>query len=105
MRSIVPTAPVPTSVAPCHPGLPGVVRLFADDGALLRQHVRSDDLITFGAEKRDSLVSAILSVKYSCSAYSAVPGSVLPSARSGTGFGLIHGNCAGHTGEEAVPDG
>lgn len=32
---------------------------------VIRKHVRSDDLITFGAEKGESLVSAILSVKYS----------------------------------------
>jgi hypothetical protein len=68
-------------------GLSGVARLFAGDGVLLRKHVRSDDLITFGAEKGDSLVSAILSVKYSCSGYSAVPSSVLPTARGGTGSG------------------
>jgi hypothetical protein len=29
--------------------------------------VRGDDLVTFGAEKSESLVSAILSVKYSSS--------------------------------------
>jgi hypothetical protein len=33
--------------------------------SVIRTHVRSDDLITFGAEKSDSLVSLILSVKYS----------------------------------------
>ena len=49
-------------------GLSGIGCLFAGDGVLLRKHVRSDDLITFGAEKGDSLVSAILSVKYSSSA-------------------------------------
>ena len=32
---------------------------------VIRNRVRSDDLVTFGAEKGDSLVSAILSVKYS----------------------------------------
>jgi len=31
----------------------------------MRAHVRSDDLITFGAEKNEYLVSSILSVKYS----------------------------------------
>jgi hypothetical protein len=49
-------------------GLSGIGCLFAGDVVLLRKHVRSDDLITFGAEKGDSLVSAILSVKYSTSA-------------------------------------
>jgi hypothetical protein len=49
-------------------GLSGIERLFTGDGVLLRKHVRGDDLITFGAEKGDSLVSAILSVKYSTSA-------------------------------------
>jgi hypothetical protein len=49
-------------------GLSGIGCLFAGNVVLLRKHVRSDDLITFGAEKGDSLVSAILSVKYSTSA-------------------------------------
>ena len=69
-----------------HRGPSGVARLFAGDGVLLRKHVRSDDLITFGAEKGDSLVSAILSVKYSCSGYSAVPSAVLPTARAVAGL-------------------
>jgi hypothetical protein len=49
-------------------GLSSIGRLFTGDGVLSRKHVRSDDLITFGAEKGDLLVSAILSVKYSTSA-------------------------------------
>jgi hypothetical protein len=53
---------------PHRQGLSGIGRLFTGDGVLLRKYVRSDDLITFGAEKGDSLVSAILSVKYSTSA-------------------------------------
>ena len=56
-----------------HQSLSGVARLFADDDVLSRKHVRSDDLITFGAEKDDSLVSAILSVKYSSSALLCCP--------------------------------
>jgi hypothetical protein len=34
----------------------------------MRKRVRRDDSITFGADKRDSLVSPNLSVKYSRSA-------------------------------------
>lgn len=56
-----------------HQSLSGVAHLFAGDGVLLRKHVRSDDLITFGAEKGDSLVSAILSVKYSSSVLLCCP--------------------------------
>jgi hypothetical protein len=51
---------------------------FRRQQCVIRKHVRSDDLITFGAEKGDSLVSAILSVKYSRSAWYVVHGSVLP---------------------------
>ena len=51
---------------------------FRRQQCVIRGHVRSDDLITFGAEKGESLVSAILSVKYSMSAWYAVRGSVLP---------------------------
>ena len=87
MWAIVSTVAVLASKPLHHQGLAGVAHLFAGDGVLLRKHVRSDDLITFGAEKGDSLVSAILSVKYSCSGYSAVPSSVLPTARGGTGSG------------------
>ena len=73
MWGAVTTVAEPTPVLPRHPGLSGVVRLFGGDGVLLRKHVRSDDLITFGAEKVDSLVSAILSVKYSTSALLCCP--------------------------------
>jgi hypothetical protein len=55
-----------------------IARLFAGNNVLIPGHVRSDDLITFGTEKSQSLVSAILSVKYSRSAWYAVHGSVLP---------------------------
>jgi hypothetical protein len=68
MWSAVSTVASLTSVPQGHQGLSSVTRLFGDDAALLRKHVRSDDLITFGAEKADSLVSTILSVKYSSSA-------------------------------------
>jgi hypothetical protein len=55
-----------------------IVRLFVGNNVLSGRHVRSDDLVTFGAEKGESLVSAILSVKYSRSTWYAVHGSVLP---------------------------
>jgi hypothetical protein len=51
---------------------------FRRQQCVIRRLVRSDDLITFGAENGESLVSAILSVKYSMSAWYAVHGSVLP---------------------------
>ena len=40
---------------------------------LLRKPVRGDDLVTSRAEKNESLVSAILSVKYSSSALLCCP--------------------------------
>src|SRR6201996_5226849 len=57
----------------CHSGRSPLVCLFASNSVLLREQVRGDDLVTFGAEKNASLVSAILSVKYSSSALLCCP--------------------------------
>ena len=57
---------------------------------VMHVHMRSDDLITFGAEKDVSLVSAILSVKYSRAVLYCYPhaddrrrGKAVPDGRRG----------------------
>ncbi len=70
----------------------------------MRKRVRSDDLITIGADKRDSLVSANLSVKYSRSALLYCPQLILSPAGAVTGCGPPEESCRLRRKEE-VPGG
>ena len=60
-------------VLPCHRGHPWPRASFRRQRPVMHMHLRCDDLITFGGEKNVSLVSAILSVKYSGSALLCCP--------------------------------